>query len=166
MIAVDVAPMTEVEKDALIVSCLARFTEGMHQADPELLRDERARVEYMEASPLVLRLRAIVAAEQATRLLVKLGDNADAMADRLRALGIKGARLLSNVCPLAVYLGTQGITAYVSREEICVPVDDDTTVHVPVPAATAVFVERFDGGVYLDLIDVDLTDAALEGAGA
>lgn len=156
MIAVDVAPMTEAQKLKMIEDGLDHFIKSLHFADRDTLDHEAERNEYMEPSPLVLRMRAQIAAERATRLLVKLGDDADAMADRLRALGIKGTRLLSNVCPLAVYLGTQGITAYVSREEITVPVDDDTTVRLPVPAATAVFVERFDGGVYLDLIDAEL----------
>jgi len=155
VIATDVRLMTEADKLQLIASCLKRFTEGMHRADLDLLQDEAARVEYMEPTPLVLRMRAVVAAERAVRLLADLGDTADKIADKLRALDVRGVRLLSNVCVLAVYLDTKGITAYVSRDQIAVPVDDDTNVCLPVPDAIAAFLAHFDGGVYLDLIDAE-----------
>jgi hypothetical protein len=167
VIATDVAPMTKAE---LIAANLAHFITGLHHADPLTLQHEAERNEYLEPSPLVLRMRAQITAEQTARrahqLLVDLGGTADAIADRLRALDVKGVRLLSNVCVLAVYLQTKGITAYVSREEIAVPVDDDTNVCLPVPDACAAFLEHFDGGVYLDLIDANLEAAALERAGA
>lgn len=152
--------MTAAEKADLIAASFACFAEGLHHADPATLQHEAERAECQQRSPLVLRMRAQIDAEQnarrAVQLLVDLGATADKMADRLRALGIRGAQCFSNACPLGVYLETNGVTAYVSREEITVPVTDDTFVSVDVPAAVATFVTRFDGGVYLDLIDPEL----------
>lgn len=161
MIAVEVAPMTEAEKAALVEANFAHFVESLHFADQPTLDHEADRMGCQRPSPLVKRMRAQIAAEQTARrahqLLVDLGDNADAIADRLRALGIKGAQCLANICPLAVYLDTHGITAYISAKTIIVPIDGETaTVRLPVPPGVAVFVERVDGGVYLDLIDAEL----------
>lgn len=161
MIAIDVAPMTEAQKLKVIERGFARFIESLHFADQPTLDHEADRMGCQRPSPLVKRMRAQIAAEQAARrahqLLVDLGDNADAIADRLRALGIKGAQCLANICPLHFYLETHGITAYISAEEITVPIDGDTaTVRLDVPPGVAAFVPWFDGGVYLDLIDAEL----------
>lgn len=168
----DVEPMTPAERAEIIAKFLDHYTTALaHFSDVEL-GHEADRVESFQKSKTGKKMRAMVAAERDVRrahqLLADLGGTADKVADRLRALGIKGARCFSNICPLATYLETQGVTAYIGPDEITVPVggSEDTYVHLPVPAAVAAFVGHFDGGVYLDLINPELTDVALEGAGA
>jgi len=164
----DFPQMTDAERAALIDASFAHFCQGLHVASAADLQHEADRIESQRPSELVFKMRAQINAVRDLRraygLLTKLGNDADAIADRLRAKGIKGARVLSNICPLAIYLETQGVTAYVSAESLSVPVDEHTTVDMPVPPAVAVFVPRFDGGVYLDLIDTSLVgDEATDG---
>lgn len=158
-VAVATRRMNDAEKARLLACCVDRFTQGMHHADCDLLADEVARVEAMEPSPLVKRMRNIVEAEQTVRraqqLLIDLGDTADKVADRLRALGIRGAQDWSNACPLSVYLDRHGIDAFVSAEEITVPVGE-ARAFVTTPPAIAAFIRLFDAGVYLDLVDPEL----------
>lgn len=161
----DVEPMTPAERAEIIAKFLDHYATALkHFSDVEL-RHEADRVESFQKSKTGKKMRAMVNAERTIRralqLLTKLGDTSDAIADRLRALGIRGVQCLSNICPLAVYLESQGITAYVSREEITVPVEGGADVRRPVPAAIGVFVGRVDGGVYLDLIDAEATNAVL-----
>jgi hypothetical protein len=167
--AVDFKPVTEAEKIAIIAAGLERFAKGLHHADAENLAYEANRLEdqqFSHTSPVITQMRAQVTAEQdarrAVRLLTGLGNTADAIADRLRALGIKGAQCFAGNCPLATYLATHGITAFVSGDQISVPVTDSVFVGLAVPAAAAVFIENFDRGVYLDLVDPELTDPALD----
>ncbi len=52
---------------ALIERLIPAVTAGIHAADPATLAHEAERYEAFAPSPLVLRMRAIVAAEQAER---------------------------------------------------------------------------------------------------
>jgi hypothetical protein len=92
------------------------------------------------------------------KLLADLGDTADAIADRLRALGIKGRARQACHCPVANYIERQSAYtgASVSRD-LVLAVDPDLNyeaLEVPTPDAVAEFVRRFDDGVYLDLVEV------------
>jgi hypothetical protein len=167
--AVDFKPVTEAEKAAIIAAGLERFANGLHHADDDHLAYEVNRLEDQQiahASPVITQMRAQATAEQdarrAVRLLTDLGSTGDAIADRLRALGIKGAQCFAGNCPLATYLATHGIAAFVSCDELSVPVTDNVFVRLAVPAAAAVFIKNFDRGVYLDLVDPELTDPALD----
>ena len=157
--------VTDAEKAEIIAASLQRFAAGLHHADAAQLAYEANRLEDLQlvhASPVTIQMQAYVAAEQdlrrAHQLLAELGDSADAIADRLRALGIKGAQCYSGYCPLAIYLENNGITAYISREEISVAVTADVLVRMDVPPPVATFIKHFDNGIHLDLIDPKLTD--------
>lgn len=91
------------------------------------------------------------------KLLADLGDTADAVADRLRALGIKGKQAWACACPVANYLVRNGYEGAVfSAEEYAIPNPDDVwnvlTGRTPQPVG--LFIDRFDEGVYLDLVEV------------
>lgn len=92
---------------------------------------------------------------RAATALAALGDTPDAIADRLRALGIKGWRGSESTCPIAVYLARVDQTWSTEVVERTVLISDDeiTTVEVDVPEPVSLFVRRFDKGVYLDLAD-------------
>lgn len=62
-----VRPMTAAEKQALIEQLIPRVTDGIRHEDDASLAHEAERYEAMPSSPLVLRMRAIVAAEQHRR---------------------------------------------------------------------------------------------------
>lgn len=51
----------------LLERCLATFAAGLKTADRLTLAHEAERVEYLQASPLVARMRAAVDAEKAKR---------------------------------------------------------------------------------------------------
>jgi hypothetical protein len=92
-----------------------------------------------------------------TAALAELGDTCDAVADRLRALEIKGWRGSESMCPIAVYLARIDKTwvAGVIEHEVYITTGDETTEpdEVPLPEPVSEFVQRFDKGVYLDLAD-------------
>jgi hypothetical protein len=93
------------------------------------------------------------------RLLADLGDTADAVADRLRALEIKGRRKEPCACPIANYLlsKTDAVEVSViqarSRFIILTPIGSRWQ-RVPNPEPVGEFLKRFDQGVYLDLVEV------------
>lgn len=90
------------------------------------------------------------------QLLEHAGHTADLVADRFRALGIRGKRGSDCGCPIAVYLFDAHLPGVVA-----ISVDADSVslelhgqedpVDVELPNACAVFVDRFYKGVYLDL---------------
>lgn len=88
------------------------------------------------------------------RLLAELGDTADKVADTLRAKGIKGVRESYEHCPIAKLLQAE------DREHVVVLGDswealvDDCWLDGDLPQSVRGFVERFDAGVYLDLVEV------------
>jgi hypothetical protein len=93
-------------------------------------------------------------------------DPADQVANRLRALDIKGHTDSPHSCPVARYLLTadgvviSGIA--VSPDEIALLLidgDTETYEYVDPTDAVAKFVVRFDHGVYLDLILVEAVPA-------
>lgn len=103
-----------------------------------------------------------VAAEETTttrtaRRLDELGPTADDVADKLRALGIKGELEHSNACPVANYLGRDttltGVEVLETVAEVWVGHPDlAVKFEVPVPPPVEMFIRRFDAGVYLDLV--------------
>lgn len=87
--------------------------------------------------------------------LAGLPDTADGIADRMRALGIKGKQLKSGCCPIANWLKTEGFTHASVGQTACLGRRGSaTTEDVRSPRAVAEFVRRFDAGVYLDLVEV------------
>lgn len=92
-----------------------------------------------------------------SRELIELGRTADEIADRLRALEIKG--VLSNPCrcPVAQFMARLGVpNSVVSRSQIEFGRGRDWHI-ITTPGAVAAFLRNFDRGVYLDLV---LTEAA------
>jgi hypothetical protein len=99
----------------------------------------------------------------AGRALDQLGLTADDVADRLRALGIKGEPKCENHCALAVHLGQLDGVADVDVLETFALIyqhGQAKSITVDLPEAVQVFVHRFDDGVYLDLIQVDTAAVA------
>jgi hypothetical protein len=93
---------------------------------------------------------------RAAAALAELGDTPDAVADRLRALEIKGWRGSESMCPVAVYLARVDYSWVVEVLDIEVwfhieRLDD--AFEMPLPEPVSEFVQRFDKGVYLDLAD-------------
>lgn len=84
------------------------------------------------------------------QLLAELGDTADAVADRLRALEIKGVRGSDCNCPVAEYLKRAGLTDVSVGDWIFTGQDAD---ELDTPQVIRDFIERFDKGVYLDLVE-------------
>lgn len=86
-----------------------------------------------------------------TNMLAALGDTPDAVADQLRALGIKGGQSDYCGCPIANYLLQSGAytCVFVAPSEILADAD---MVQTPMPIAA--FIGRFDVGDYPDLIDI------------
>jgi hypothetical protein len=100
----------------------------------------------------------------AGRALFQLGASADDIANRLRALEIKGDTCSENTCAVAVFLGRLPGVADVDVLEthaLLYPVGSATAVEVDLPAPVQVFVQHFDRGVHLDLV-VDPEAAARE----
>jgi hypothetical protein len=87
------------------------------------------------------------------RLLAELGDTADEVADTLRAKGIKGRPKSGCGCPVARLLEREGYTQPWVHGEIYVE-RDDLELRVDFTEAIEQFIERFDDGVYLDLVEV------------
>jgi hypothetical protein len=95
------------------------------------------------------------------QLLIDLGDTPDAVADRLRALEIKGQCGQPRRCPIANYVRSRmpeevgAVSAIPSRVRVLrgeAPISRwGGTVTTE---AVYVFIRRFDRGVYLDLIEV------------
>lgn len=102
------------------------------------------------------------AADQVTDLLTALGATPDAIADRLRALGIKGTPNNSSWCPIANYLirHIEDPDAYVydiavSPGEIALSIDYDAGhryLYLRPNTSAATFIRRFDRGDYPHLI--------------
>lgn len=92
---------------------------------------------------------------QVTATLNALGDTPDAIADRLRALGIKGRRIGARHCPIAQLLNTlDGVSnAAVFDDSISFSKSGGWGAALPTSAAVE-FIRRFDQGVYLDLVEV------------
>jgi hypothetical protein len=94
-----------------------------------------------------------------TRLLDQLGNTPDAVADRLRALNVKGARIACGPCPIEIYLLCSDLNpAQVVVGDTYATLDFgdpvDQRVNVRLPAAVTAFIHRFDDGVYLDLVGI------------
>lgn len=89
--------------------------------------------------------------ERLERALAELGAlTPDGIADRMRALGIKGVPGDDCTCPIAEYLrrtDQRGVSVggWIITED----------VYMTTPAMIAEFIERFDRGVYMDLVVVD-----------
>jgi hypothetical protein len=97
--------------------------------------------------------------ERLEQALAELGAlTPDGIADRMRALGIKGVREKSCECPLARYLdprGIDGVRVSPHFGPTWVAWFMGTVVEVTLPSTVAEFAVRFDRGVYLDLVAVD-----------
>ncbi len=98
-------------------------------------------------------------------LLATLGDTPVAVAETLRAKGIKGRPCESSRCPIANWLVTE-------TGAVTVEVDSDIYFrHAgahglwidPTPDAVAEFIRRFDEGDFPDLIDDGDSDDWAEG---
>ncbi len=96
-----------------------------------------------------------VTVEQMLTALAELGATADEVADRLRALGIRGTRGHICQCPIAVYIRTRlGVRPAVSREFVewaAWP----TWQQVATPPVVRAFLRHYDRGVYLDLVGAE-----------
>jgi len=93
---------------------------------------------------------------QVETTLAELGDTPDAIADRLRALGIKGRQHSMRFCPIARLIEPLNGVEFVEvdgRYAFLSP-DIDTTDWVWLPQPVREFVSWFDDGVYLDLAEV------------
>lgn len=91
---------------------------------------------------------------RAERALDELGLTADCVADRLRALEIKGEPKSLEHCPVANYLRSRiaGLRdVEVTGTATWVAGDGDTRI-VTTPAPVAAFVRDFDLGIHLDLV--------------
>jgi len=88
------------------------------------------------------------------QVLAELPDTADGIADRMRALGIKGKRGRSCCCPLANYLVSEGFDQAIVGESWIEVLYDSGSVECDTPPVIAEFIDRFDAGVYLDLVEV------------
>lgn len=99
-----------------------------------------------------------------TELLADLGGTADAVADRLRALGIKGTRHDGCSCPIANLLRSNGCGTselevsnyHVYPTGSLIP-NDQEVPQLPPPVTQ--FIRRFDEGVYLDLVATAVLNA-------
>lgn len=92
------------------------------------------------------------------RLLADLGDTADAVADQLRAKGIKGEPRKCAACPVQNYLRPLTTAPNLSTTGVSVWFDDpdgDVPIEVMLPRPVSQFISLFDLGVYLDLIQTE-----------
>jgi hypothetical protein len=87
--------------------------------------------------------------------ITDLGDTPDAIADRLRALGIKGRPGACDTSPLARFIQTipGAGDAYAGYDTVDLR---NGEAPLDLPEAAVEFGARFDRGVYLDLIDMDV----------
>jgi hypothetical protein len=93
--------------------------------------------------------------EQVAAALAELGDTPDAIADRLRALEIKGKRGAACQCPIAAYLRFRfGVRAIVGAgmQDVITWRARTGWPEIPTPLPVAAFALNFDRGVYLDLV--------------
>ena len=88
------------------------------------------------------------------QVLAELPDTADGIADRMRALGIKGRKGGACECPLANYLKDRGLPDVAVARYYARAFKGGVT-EAEMPPAASEFVYRFDHGVYLDLVEVD-----------
>ncbi len=100
--------------------------------------------------------------------LAELGDTADAVAASLERLGVVGDKAEPDSCPLARYLsrrfpeaggdvGVNLISARVGTAGVCKPgiVVGETVGYEPLLTTIVInFVERFDDGLYPELVDM------------
>jgi hypothetical protein len=82
-------------------------------------------------------------------IVEKLGTNADAVARRLRKLGIKGEAGDPKSCPVANYLKTQFADTKILVDDSCVTVNGVT---INSPDAISAFVDAFDRNEYEYLV--------------
>jgi hypothetical protein len=97
--------------------------------------------------------------ERLEQALAELGAlTPDGIADHMRALGIKGFRSDSCRCALAVHLaklGVEGATVTLTFDPVVWHAVLPHGAYVQLPPAAVEFAERFDDGVYLDMVVVD-----------
>jgi hypothetical protein len=103
-------------------------------------------------------LRPAPTATITTRLTrtLQLGHTSDDVADRLRALNIKGRRHMPHQCAIANLLLRQDQVVAVEVLEAVAEVflaGCTEPVEIPVPEPTSEFIVDFDRGVHLDLVD-------------
>lgn len=139
---------------ALTEQVLANFQRDLAAADELQLNHLAQRAEGRYATSLGQRERALVDAERAHRILQALGGTADRVADRLRAVEIRGHQDVGVGCPIANYLELAGMPAFVDVAWYWL-LGDPAGTHHEMPPAVSVFIRRFDDGMYLDLIDAD-----------
>jgi hypothetical protein len=87
-----------------------------------------------------------------SQALSELPDTPDGIADRMRALGIKGERVSVTRCPVAKYLTGLGFKGVVVNQYYVRTGPPEEAV--PTPPALAGFIQRLLDGVYLDLVEV------------
>ena len=89
--------------------------------------------------------------------LAGLGNTADAVADQLRARAIKGVRNDECNCPIARLLltlpGVDQVEVGPLSADIY-PTGVYWPVEVDLPEAATAFIDHFDEGVYLDLVEI------------
>lgn len=100
----------------------------------------------------------VTAAEMLAQALADLGDTPDAVADHLRSLGLKGKPVSGDCCPIARYLVQRGFE-WASVNHLSVLVNNparEFAQHIePCPKPVRRFIQRFDDGVYLDLVEIN-----------
>lgn len=149
-----------VDMTALTAAVLEHDAERLTAASDQQLQHESERAESLPKSAYEQTLVALIDDElarrhplhRALRLLHALGTTADQVADRLRALGIKGKLDVAAGCPIANYLEVNSTPSSVDVEWFSL-VGDPTETHHKMPPAAALFIRRFDDGVYLDLVE-------------
>lgn len=86
--------------------------------------------------------------------LAELPDTADGIADKMRALGIKGTQEHGDSCPLANWLKSRGFAIPWFGSLWVTVWDGIEHRECDTPDGASEFVRRFDAGVYLDLVEV------------
>lgn len=93
--------------------------------------------------------------KRAINLLVEDCSSSDKLASKLEGLGIKGVRDRVSYCPIAIVL--QQKTGIKHLRVDSYHVESWYGVHVTLPPPIPMFIERFDKGVYPNLISVEET---------
>lgn len=98
-----------------------------------------------------------------TRIFAAMGQTADQVAETLRAHGCRGYHCGNSPCPVFRYVyrkfdDGQLVLQYdiysqaLKPSKLCLyPADGERRVEMPLPAAIAEFLARFDDGLYPDL---------------
>jgi hypothetical protein len=87
-------------------------------------------------------------------VLAELPDTADGIAERMRALGIKGQVQDDFCCPIANFLTSRGFEDAMVGEEWIEVCEDSGSEQGDTPPAVAEFVRRFDTLAWPDLVQV------------